>query len=541
MSEENVRHAISRLAPADVDRALIQRILPIGGSSDRPIFAAGGMDALERAREAGLAVQALIDPDILLRALQQGLERRLKRSSVYGLAERAPEFSAMRQLTGRQFAWTLGIVLLAMDFYILSAGLTALLASLAFSALFLAVILIRFQSLLPLPRLRQPPLLADADLPVYTVLVPLFRETRVVAGLLEALDALDYPPDRLDIKIILEADDKPMRALIGGLTLPAQYEVIIVPVCRPRTKPKALNYALRFARGSLVTVFDAEDIPHPGQLRLAASRFAEAPWDLVCLQAALGFYNRAENWLTRQFALEYAMQFTMVFPLLAAYRMPLPLGGTSNHFRIAALRAVGGWDPHNVTEDADLGLRLSRFGLRAAMLPTYTAEEASCDFSNWLRQRARWLKGWLQTWLVHMRDPLRLWTEAGTLGSLVIQAMTAGIILSALFHPLFVLWMTASVLPHLLTSTSLSVFEIGAAASYLSVFVLGYGVAFCCAIKAGYRIDGKLWLGSALTMPAYWILVSMAAWVALWEFIVSPFSWNKTRHGVTRHPSARRR
>ena len=332
-----------------------------------------------------------------------------------------------------------------------------------------------------------------------------------------------------------------MRRLIGSIVLPWHYEVIVVPACRPRTKPKALNYALHFARGSLVTVFDAEDVPRRDQLRLAASRFDGAPWNLVCLQAALGFYNRGENWLTRQFALEYAMQFTMVFPLLSALRMPLPLGGTSNHFRVAALRAVGGWDPHNVTEDADLGLRLSRFGLRAAMLPTCTAEEASCDFGNWLRQRARWLKGWLQTWLVHMRDPLRLWSDAGPLGSLVIQAMTAGIILSALLHPFFVLWMGVSVLPRLFSGYALSVLEIGAAASYLSVFSLGYGISFCCAVKAGYHIDGKLWLGSALTMPFYWMIVSLAAWLAVWEFIFTPFRWNKTRHGVSRHARRKRR
>ena len=194
VSGKNVREAISRLSPVEVDLALTQRIIPIGGTAQSPIFAAGGIDAFLRAREQGFDVRALIDPDLLLVALQEGLKRRLKRSSIYGLAERAPEFSAMRQLTGRQFWWALGIVLIATDFYIISAEAMTLLASLAFSALFLAVIFIRFQSLLPLSRLRRPAaLLADSDLPVYTVLVPLYRETRVVAQLLEALDALNYP------------------------------------------------------------------------------------------------------------------------------------------------------------------------------------------------------------------------------------------------------------------------------------------------------------------------------------------------------------
>ena len=169
------------------------------------------------------------------------------------------------------------------------------------------------------------------------------------------------------------------------------------------------------------------------------------------------------------------------------------------------------------------------------MLPSYTAEEASCDLRNWLHQRARWLKGWLQTWLVHMREPLRLWRDAGIWGSLVVQAMTAAVILSALLHPLFLLWMGAVFLPRLAASERLSLFETGTSAACLTVFVLGYAVSFCCAIKAGRRIDGKLWLVSALTMPIYWLLISAAAWVALWEFAVKPFTWNKTRHGVTRH------
>ena len=333
LHEDDAHEAVARLAPADVDFALTERILPIGRSAGTTVFAAGGIEPFLRAREKGCDVRALVSPAALLRALQTRLRSLLIRSSVYGLAERAPRLSAMRQLTMRQIGWAAGIAILGTDLYAVAPDLAAFLASAGFSLLFLALIFIRFQSLLDVPSLPRPPRLADADLPVYSVLVPLYRETGVVAGLIEALEALDYPRDRLDIKIILEEHDKPMRRLMAGMRLPPHFEVIVVPSCRPQTKPKALNYALRFARGSLLTVFDAEDIPKRDQLRLAASYFAVAPRDLVCLQAALGFYNRDENWLTRQFALEYAIQFTMVFPLLAAHRMPLPLGGTSNHFR----------------------------------------------------------------------------------------------------------------------------------------------------------------------------------------------------------------
>jgi cellulose synthase/poly-beta-1,6-N-acetylglucosamine synthase-like glycosyltransferase len=538
VSPDDTLEAIARLTPAEAKLALAERVVPIGWTPGTTVFAADDLKALLRAREWGLDVRALISPGALLPALHRGLGRLLVRSSISGLARRFPEFSAQQPLTARQAGWAFVSMMLAADVYLLAPGLAWFLAGFACSLLFLAVIALRLLSFRPSSAGSppQPAPVDDADLPVYTVLVPLYRETSVAHGLVEALNALDYPPDKLDIKIILEADDRPMRRLIGRMDLPSQYEVIVVPASRPRTKPKALNFALHFARGELVAVFDAEDIPHPAQLRLAAACFAAAPQNVACFQAALGFFNGHENWLTRQFALEYAVQFTMIFPMLAAWRMPLPLGGTSNHFRINLLRQVGGWDAHNVTEDADLGLRLARCGFRVGTLPSYTAEEASCDIGNWMRQRTRWLKGWMQTWLVHMRDPVRLWSEVGATAFVVIQALTIGVVLAALCHPAFLIWTIASFIPSLVASDGLSLFELGVATLFLTVCFAGYAVAFCCAIRGGRKIDGRLWLFSALTMPIYWLLISLAAWRALGEFIVSPFAWNKTRHGVTRCP-----
>jgi glycosyltransferase XagB len=182
--------------------------------------------------------------------------------------------------------------------------------------------------------------------------------------------------------------------------------VIVVPCGLPQTKPRALNYALCFARGSLLTIYDAEDIPDPRQLRRAAAAFAVLPQDTACLQAELVFDNANENWLTRQFTIEYAMLFGMILPALAAHRLPLPLGGTSNHFRIDALRRAGAWDAYNVTEDADLGIRLARLGFDTDTITSCTYEEANVSLRNWMRQRTRWMKGFLATWLVHMREPL---------------------------------------------------------------------------------------------------------------------------------------
>ncbi|HFC04172.1 MAG TPA: glycosyltransferase, partial [Rhizobiales bacterium] len=318
------------------------------------------------------------------------------------------------------------------------------------------------------------------------------------------------------------------------IDLPPQFEIIIVPEAMPQTKPKALNYALHFARGDLVVIFDAEDIPEPDQLRKAAETFAAAPPELVCLQARLTFYNANENWLTRQFTIEYAVLFDLVLPFLASFGLPLPLGGTSNHFRIKALRQLGGWDAHNVTEDADLGIRLARFGWRADVLDSSTFEEANNSFGNWLPQRARWLKGWIQTWFVHMRHPVDLWRQLGPAGFLVFQTLMAGIVVSTIVHPFFlaaIIWalFTGTLLP--LEPTSLDTLLTGIG---LAVFTSGYAVTLGAGhIALGLRGLGRLRV-SVFAMPVYWILISIGGWLAVKQFITHPFHWNKTSHGLSK-------
>jgi cellulose synthase/poly-beta-1,6-N-acetylglucosamine synthase-like glycosyltransferase len=113
------------------------------------------------------------------------------------------------------------------------------------------------------------------------------------------------------------------------------------------------------------------------------------------VQARLCIDTRT-SWLARYFTAEYAGQFDVVLPKLAALGLPLPLGGSSNHFRTVTLREVGGWDPHNVTEDADLGMRLARFGYRSGVVASSTYEEAPADIGRWLGQRTRWFKGWMR-------------------------------------------------------------------------------------------------------------------------------------------------
>ena len=306
-----------------------------------------------------------------------------------------------------------------------------------------------------------------------------------------------------------------------------------MPAGGPQTKPKALAFALPFARGEFVTVYDAEDRPHPGQLREAYAAFAEAGPELACLQAGLVIGNADAGWLPLLFSIEYAALFDGLLPALAALRMPLPLGGTSNHFRRAALQAVGGWDPYNVTEDADLGLRLARFGYRSATLDAATLEDAPLALGPWLRQRTRWFKGWMQTWLVHTRHPVRLARELGPRGLLGFALVGTGMIVSSLIYPLYVatviemltnpvaLWGDGGVLAAMLVGAN--VFNL--IAGYLAMAVLSNG-----ALRLRGRGDEARGL---VLLPLYWLLMSIASYRAIFELALRPHYWAKTPHAET--------
>ena len=268
---------------------------------------------------------------------------------------------------------------------------------------------------------------ADDELPNYTVVVALYRETSVVEDLVKAIDALDYPKSKLDIKLVVEQRDIETFSRIVELRLPGRYEVVVAPSGKPQTKPRALNIALSSARGELIVVYDAEDIPAPDQLRSAASRFA-ADKDLDCLQARLAIRNHGESWLSKLFAIEYAILFDVINPGLCALNLPIPLGGTSNHFRVRSLVGVGAWDEWNVTEDADLGIRLSRFGYRVKALDSDTWEEAPFEIGNWFRQRVRWQKGWMQTLIVHSRRPIFFWRDLGPRRAVAATTLIVGAI-----------------------------------------------------------------------------------------------------------------
>jgi cellulose synthase/poly-beta-1,6-N-acetylglucosamine synthase-like glycosyltransferase len=375
--------------------------------------------------------------------------------------------------------------------------------------------------------------LREEELPVFTVLVPMFREAAMLPQLAQALRNLDYPLGKLDIKIVLEADDRETIERARALGLEGVFEIIVVPRSTPQTKPKACNFALRFARGEYLVIYDAEDRPEPDQLRKVVATFRRSPANTACLQCRLNYYNAGENWLTRMFTLDYTLWFDQVLPGLERLGMPIPLGGTSNHFRTDVLRELRAWDPFNVTEDADLGIRIGQKGYRVGVVDSTTFEEASCRTGQWVRQRSRWMKGYMQTLLVHTRRPLHLLRTAGLTGFFGFIFFIGGTVIAGLLNPVFwlfyLIWLVASaanfdpLFPQFLL--------------FLCLFnLLAGNGAFTWLLMLGPIRRGWLDLiPFCFTLPAYWVLISVAAWRGLWQLIRDPFFWEKTPHGLSRH------
>jgi glycosyltransferase XagB len=371
--------------------------------------------------------------------------------------------------------------------------------------------------------------LDERHLPVYTILVPLYREAGIVARLVRDIGALDYPRTRLDVKLLCEEDDLETIDRIRSLALPPHFHLVVVPDCQPKTKPKACNYGLQLATGDFCVIYDAEDRPDPDQLKKALVAFGSAPDDVVCLQAKLNHFNQHQNVLTSWFAGEYSMHFELILPAMGAAESPIPLGGTSNHFRTRTLRELGGWDPFNVTEDADLGVRLHREGYRTAVLDSTTLEEANSEVGNWVRQRSRWSKGHIQTWLVHMRHPWQLLRQVGLKGFVSFN-LTMGSVFVLLVNPVF--WALTTV--YALTQWGFVEQVFPGVVFYAAALMLVLGnFVFVYLNVAGSLQRGEFGLTrTALLSPIYWGLMSLAAWRGFLQLFTNPFYWEKTEHGL---------
>ena len=361
--------------------------------------------------------------------------------------------------------------------------------------------------------------------PVYTIIAPLHREARVVDQLLSAIERLDYPADKLDVIVIVEADEPATRAAITRRRHCIPVTVIPAPPTGPRTKPKVLNIALELARGSFVTIYDAEDRPESNQLRCALQAFQSAGDDLACVQARLCIDSDA-TWLTRYFTAEYAGHFDIFLPKLAAFGLPLPLGGSSNHFRTAVLREIGGWDPCNVTEDADLGIRLARLGYRCGVIESTTYEEAPATVRRWHGQRSRWLKGWMQTFLVHMRQPRRSFQQLGPQGFATLLLVVGGNAFIPMVHPIFAVGLGWGLTFGSRNSIEVALCVLSVAAGYVPSIALAWRGLSSRGVRSKVRI--LVWT------PLHWLLLSVAGWWAAIELTFAPSRWNKTEHGLER-------
>jgi len=462
-----------------------------------------------------------------------------------GLLHRQPSDSASYTLTPAQRRWLAALGLLALAGLALSPRLAVVGLNALVQALYLVLTLFYLGlAAVKVAIVARPDhagagidvtddelaALRRADLPVYTVLVPAYREGRVLPILARALSELDYPHDRLDVKLLLEEDDTETIAVARALRLPNFIEIVTVPASEPRTKPKACNYGLQLARGAYTVIFDAEDIPERDQLLKVVAGFRKAGPTVACIQAKLAYFNRRQSVLTRWFTSEYLMWFDLLLPALQAARLPIPLGGTSNHFRTDVLRAIGAWDPYNVTEDADLGIRLHKAGYQTAVVDATTYEEATAYVGNWVRQRSRWIKGYMQTWLVHMRHPLALRRAMGTRAFVGFQLIVGGTPVTLLLNPVYATLTTLWYLTHVGVLQALFpgwVYMIAAANLFVGNFAFTY--ANMAAVARRRVWDIIAW--TALS-PLYWTLMSIAAWKALAQLITRPSYWEKTEHGL---------
>ncbi|ORB25266.1 glycosyltransferase [Mycolicibacterium parafortuitum] len=370
----------------------------------------------------------------------------------------------------------------------------------------------------------------DDQLPMYTVLVPAYDEPEVVANLIAAMKNLEYPADKLQVLLLLEADDAATIAAARATAESEAITILLVPPAEPRTKPKACNFGLFYATGDIVTIYDAEDLPESLQLRRVAVAFDRLSDDVACVQAELAYHNGRQNVLTGWFTAEYALWFGFLLPGFMRRNSPIPLGGTSNHLRRSILDEIGSWDPFNVTEDADLGVRIAASGYRTAIIDSRTMEEANSDPVNWVRQRSRWYKGYLQTWLVHMRQPLALYRTIGLRSLIRFNLVMAGTpivtVLNLIFWLITVLWflgqptLIGAVFPWFIYFPALCALVLGNFATlYMNLITL-------C------EDDRPDLLGPALTVPLFWLMMSIAATKGVYQLIRRPSYWEKTFHGL---------
>jgi cellulose synthase/poly-beta-1,6-N-acetylglucosamine synthase-like glycosyltransferase len=423
---------------------------------------------------------------------------------------------------------------------ILLAPVATGMAFLAFALVsLLAIVALKFAATIAALTLRRSEAPSDAqpDDPTVSIIVALYRESDIAGRLVRRLARLDYPEHLLDVILAVEAGDQMTRNALDASELPPWMRIIVVPEGSVKTKPRALNHALTHAWGTIIGIYDAEDAPAPDQIRKVVAQFRAASPNVACLQGVLDYYNPRTNWLSRCFTIEYAGWFRLILPGIARLGLVVPLGGTTLFFRRDVLEELGGWDAHNVTEDADLGIRLARHGYRTELIDTVTGEEANCRAIPWIKQRSRWIKGYMMTWAVHMRDPGLLWRQLGPRAFIGFQVMFLGTIAQFLLAPL--MW-SLLLVPFGLDHPLLSALPPVAFWTMLAAFLMSEAASLAVGIVGIRRTDHRLSPWWVLTMKLYFPLATMAAYKAMVELVTRPFYWDKTTHGLFDHAADQR-
>jgi glycosyltransferase XagB len=518
--------------------------LPYRRDGDRIVVATSERPTAERRQQIedrlGEPAELVVTTDWdVLQSLHRAFRETVVEQSTMGLWRRDHLQSARHVLlTGQRVVLVLALVGLAAGL-VLAPGATLTVASAVVSLGFLVAVLFKFVVCMVGARQESRVLVDDADvaaldpreLPTYTVLVPVYKEANVVADLIENLGALDYPREKLEILLLLEENDTETIEAARAARPPSTITFLIVPPGHPQTKPKACNVGLFLARGEFLVIYDAEDKPEPDQLKKAVIAFRRGDDRLVCVQAALNYWNAADNWLTRMFTVEYSFWFDYMLPGLDRLRLPIPLGGTSNHFRTRGLRMLGGWDPFNVTEDADLGIRAAALGRTVGVINSTTYEGANRAAGNWVRQRSRWIKGYMQTLLVHLRRPGTLVRTAGVRQTAAFALLVGGTPLTFLFTPpLYALFLASLLLP---PSVLAGLFPGWVLWVSLFNLLVGNGLMIYVSMMGAFKRRNYALVLWALLNPVYWLLHSAAAYKALWQLVTKPHYWEKTVHGLS--------
>jgi len=369
--------------------------------------------------------------------------------------------------------------------------------------------------------------------PTYTILCPLYREANIIEKFVSNMEALDYPKDKLECFLLLEEDDQETIDKAYSMQLPDYFKIIIVPDGYPKTKPKACNFGLNYATGKYLVIYDAEDRPEIHQLKKAVIAFARSMHSTVCVQAKLNFYNQNQNLLTNFFTCEYTLWFDLILPGFQSIGAPIPLGGTSNHFLSSTLKKLGGWDPFNVTEDCDLGIRLKSEGYNTVILDSTTWEEANSQLKNWIRQRSRWIKGYFQTFLVYTKNPLKTLRNLGLFNFAVFFLVTGFLPFASMINPF--LWLT-TILYFVFRAEIGPIIEgfYPGPILYMAVFsfIVGNFLYIYNYLVASAKKEHDSNLKFGLLMPFYWVFISVAAWYGGIQLLLKPHYWEKTKHGL---------